>query len=276
MIEFGKGEAFRQPGWLERAGAPFRGPLAHSRLKGPLKRLYDAALDRMPGDRLVCRFPDGEKVRLAAAYRQVVWNAEEYGAFRAQVSDGNVVFDVGANLGGYTMLFGQWVGERGKVYAFEPAPVARGGLIRHVALNALGRRVVVRPEAMSSADGTARFRASGLNGDNRLAADVGHAIEVTTTSLDSFCGTHGLRPTFIKLDVEGAELDVLRGARETFASIGDGLTVYVELHPHLWPAFGYARADVERELDHQRLRVERIDGGPDPWNLQGVCLRLCR
>jgi hypothetical protein len=75
MMEFGKGETFRRAGWLERAGAAFRRPLANSSLKAPLKRLYEAVLDRAPGDRLVCRFPGGEAVRLAAAFRQVVWNA---------------------------------------------------------------------------------------------------------------------------------------------------------------------------------------------------------
>jgi FkbM family methyltransferase len=238
--------------------------------------MYEAVLDRMPGDRLVCRFPEGEVVRLAAAFRQMVWNAEEYGAFREHISEGDVVFDVGANLGAYTTLFGQWVGPRGRVYSFEPAPVARGGLLRHVTLNGLADRVVVRPEAMSAAEGTARFRASGLNGDNRLGDDSAQSIDVPTTSLDAFCRTHALRPAFIKLDVEGAELDVLRGARETLASVGAGLTLYVEMHPHLWPAFGYTRADIERELDRQRLRLERIDGRPDPWNIEGVCLRVCR
>ncbi|MEO8076551.1 MAG: FkbM family methyltransferase [Acidobacteriota bacterium] len=276
MMEFGKGETFRRAGWLERAGAAFRRPLANSSLKAPLKRLYEAVLDRAPGDRLACRFPGGEVVRLAAAFRQVVWNAEEYGAFRQHIADGDVVFDVGANLGGYTMLFGMWVGPRGKVYGFEPAPGARRGLTRHVMLNHLEDRIVVRPEAMSIRDGTTRFRAAGLDGDNRIAHGAEQGIDVATTSLDTFCRAHHLHPSFIKLDVEGAELDVLKGARETLLAVGRGLALYVEMHPHLWAGFGYGRADLERELARQGLGVERIDGHPDPWTIAGVCLRVTR
>jgi FkbM family methyltransferase len=276
MMEFGKGETFRHPGLLERAGAAFRRPLEKSSLRAPLKRLLEGVLDRMPGDRLVCRFPNGETIRLAAAFRQVGWNAEEYAAFRADVSDGDVVLDVGANLGGYTLLFGQWVGPQGTVYGFEPAPEARRGLLRHVTLNGLEDRIVVQPEAMSVAEGTTRFRATGPDGDNRIAHRVEPGIDVPTTSLDAFCRRHRLKPSLIKLDVEGAELDVLRGARETLAAVGNGLTLYVEMHPHLWAGFGYSRVDLETELDRQGLRVERIDGRPDPWALAGVCLRLTR
>jgi FkbM family methyltransferase len=276
-MEFGKGDGFRQYGWMERAARPFRGALTDSRLRAPIKRMYEAVLDSMPGDRLVGHFPHGESVRLAAAYRQVVWNPEEYEAFRRVVAAGTTVLDIGANLGGYTVLLAQWVGPAGRVHAFEPAPGAREGLLRHIRLNDVGDRVEVHAEAMSAGTGRARFRAVGLQGDNRLVAGTGDAgIEVGTTSIDEFCRAHDVRPGFIKMDVEGAELDALRGARATIASAGDALQLYVEMHPHLWDAFGYSRADLQAELDGQHLRVERLDGQPDPWSLAGVCLRLRR
>jgi FkbM family methyltransferase len=280
MMEFGTGQAFRDASWLERVAAVFRAPLARSPLKGPLTRAYEAVLDRLPGDRLVCHFPQGESVRLAAAFRQVTWNAEEYRAFRSAVAAGDTVLDVGANLGAYAVLFGQWVGPSGRVFAFEPAPEARRGLERHVALNGLNDRVVVRPEAMADKDGTVRFRASGPHGDNRIMKidrdDAPDRIDVATTSIDTFCRGRNLQPRFIKVDVEGAELDVLRGARETIAAAGASLDLYVEMHPHLWPAFGTSRAEIEEELERQRLRPERLDGRPDVWAIEGVCLRMRR
>jgi FkbM family methyltransferase len=282
-MESGTGEAFRNPSWIERAASALRGPLARSPLKAPVKRAYEAVLDRLPGDRLVCRFPQGESVRLAAAFRQVTWNADEYRAFGREIAAGGVVLDVGANLGAYTMLFGQWVGAGGRVFAFEPAPEARRGLERHVALNGLGDRIVVRPEAMAAAPGVAWFRAAGPQGDNRIVrrdsrgseADPG-GIEVATTSIDAFCRERNVRPDFIKVDVEGAELEVLKGARDTIAAAGPALGLYIEMHPHLWAAFGSSRAEIEQELDRQRLRPERLDGSSDVWGIEGVCLRMRR
>jgi FkbM family methyltransferase len=279
-MEFGTGQAFRDASWFERVAALFRAPLSRSPLRRPLTRAYEAVLDRLPGDRLVCHFPQGESVRLAAAFRQVTWNAEEYHAFKSDIASGDTVLDVGANLGAYAVLFGQWVGPAGRVFAFEPAPEARRGLERHVALNGLDDRIVVRPEAMSEREGTVRFRASGPHGDNRIMKidgdDAADRIDVVTTSIDVFCRERNLQPRFIKVDVEGAELDVLRGARATIAAAGASLDLYVEMHPHLWPAFGTSQAEIEGELERQHLRPERLDGRPDVWCIEGVCLRLSR
>jgi FkbM family methyltransferase len=276
-MELGKGDEFRRPGWLERAGKPLRGPLTNSRLKAPLKRMYEAVLDRLPGDRLVGRLPHGESVRLAAAYRQVGWNADEYEAFRAVVKPGATVLDVGANLGGYTVLFAQWVGPAGRVHAFEPAPGTREGLTRHVLLNGMRERVVVHGEAVSATEGIAHFKAVGIQGDNRLVVDGGSdAIDVRTTSIDAFCRRHSVRPALIKVDVEGAELAALQGARATIAALGYDLELFVEIHPHLWADFGYSRSDLESELERQGLRAERLDGHRDVWSIAGVCLRVRR
>ena len=73
---------------------------------------------------------------------------------------------------------------------------------------------------------------------------------------------------------EGAELDVLRGARATIAAGGPGLKLYVEMHPRLWRDFSVMRAEIEAELAHQGLRARRLDGDPAIWNIEGVCLQL--
>lgn len=275
MMEFGRGDDFRRRGWLERAGQACRAPLANSRLKRPLKQIYESALDHFAGQRLVATLPHGETVRLTAANRQVAWNPEESEAFRRVVKAGATVLDVGANLGAYTVLLAGWVGAGGRVHAFEPAPDARSGLIKHLALNGVSDRVTVHAEALSDGQRSARFRAIGMQGDNRLLpAGATEGIAIATTSIDEFCAAHALQPSFIKLDVEGAELDVLRGARATIASGGESLALFVEMHPQLWSVFGYSRADLEAELDRQGLKAERLDGQPNPWSLAGVTLRL--
>ena len=277
MIQSGRGESFRSRTWIERTAEAFRRPLSRSALRMPLKHAYETVLDHLPGDHLFSHFPGGESVRLAAAYRHVTWNAEEYRAFKADVSAGDVVLDVGANVGAYSLLFAQWVGPSGRVYAFEPAPEARRGLERHVLLNHCSDRVSISAEAVSASRGMAQFRATGLQGDNRLVPSaVADGIPVRTTSIDEFCSVHYLAPSLIKVDVEGAELDVLRGAARTIAARGHALALYVEMHPSLWASARSSREQMEEELARQGLVAERLDGGTDLWGIEGVCLRLRR
>jgi len=108
-MDLGKGDPYRRRAWIERAATALRVPFAGSPLRAPLKRAYESLLDRLPGDHLVSRLPGGESVRLAAAFRQVTWNPDEYRAFKADISPGDVALDVGANLGAYSLLFAQWI-----------------------------------------------------------------------------------------------------------------------------------------------------------------------
>jgi FkbM family methyltransferase len=273
--EVGIGRPYRRSSWLERLGGYLSATVAAAGLQKVLKPVYQAALGWVGGDRLVATLPGGERVRIDPAHRQLAWNAEEYAAFKAAVQPGATVLDVGANLGAYTVLFARWVGPQGRVIAFEPAPASRDGLERQLALNGAADRVAVRPEAVAAASGVRPFRADAMQGDNRLnVGDAGPGvILVETTSLDEFCAREDVSPDLIKIDVEGAELDVLRGARTTIARGGAGLALFIELHPLVWPTMGVTQADVESELRAQGLTLERIDGGGDPWAIAGVCLR---
>jgi FkbM family methyltransferase len=164
----------------------------------------------------------------------------------------------------------------GRVYAFEPAPEAFGGLSAHVRLNGLEDEVTCVRAAAAASTGTATLAVDGLSGANRLDASAdGERVE--TVTLDDFCRREGIRPSFIKIDVEGAELDVLRGARETIRAGGDGLALFVEMHPTIWSEMGITAADVRGEMETQGLRAVPLrDGVGDPWALEGECLRLVR
>lgn len=274
--QIGIGRSYRDATWLERLGSRLRAIVSRTALRGVLKPAFQWTLGWVAGDRLVATLPGGERVRMHPAHRQLAWNADEYAAFKDAVGPGAIVLDIGANLGAYTVLFAQWVGPRGGVVAFEPAPASRAGLERQLELNDVAARVDVRPEAVAAASGVRRFRAVGVQGGNRLETidDSSDCIAVPTTSIDEFCERAGVEPDLMKIDVEGAELDVLRGARRTIARRGSRLAVFMELHPTLWPQSGVTQADVGAELAAQGLTLERIDGPGDPWAIEGVCLRV--
>jgi FkbM family methyltransferase len=273
QMKQGDSSSFRERTLEERLVMGARTVLP-DRVRRAISGAYNRALRGRSGH-LECRLPGGESILVRPEYRHIGWNPDEYAAFRADIGSGDVVFDVGANLGAYTLLFGQWVGAGGQVYSFEPARDARLGLEQHIAMNALGKQVVVRAEAMSGTVGSAPFLSSGTSGANRLMSASGAgSCAVPTTTIDAVCASLGLRPRLIKVDVEGAELDVLRGARQTIAAGGEQLRLYVEMHPSLWPELGFSRQDVENELKLQHLEAQCLDGSPAAWELEGVCLRL--
>jgi FkbM family methyltransferase len=273
---FGEAHACRRPSTLERLGRALARPLGPGPLRAAAARALEGTLYLASGGRgLKCRLPEGEIVRVLPKYRHASWNLDEYRAFRRALAPGAVALDVGASVGSYALLFGQWVRPHGRVYAFEPAPAVRDALERHIALNGLGDVVVAVAQAVSDRTGRARFVTPGLHGISRLAGEMEPApTTVDTITIDEFCERERVRPHLIKLDVEGAELAALRGARTIIRACRRDLALFVELHPSLWPCAGVTRQEFEDELAELRLRLEAPATDVDPWSLEGVSMRL--
>jgi FkbM family methyltransferase len=228
---------------------------------------------------LVSVLPAGERFVVSPAHRHVSWNPDEYAAFRASVRPGATVLDVGANVGAYSVLFARWTGTAGRVVALEPDPVAFAGLEAHLRLNGMEDRVTaICAAATDGSRSRARLATSSSSGLARLVdehAGRDSAIEVRATSIDELCRSHGLAPSVIKIDVEGAELQVLRGARHTIAAAGPELALFVEMHPAIWRDAGVAPEEVARECEAQGLWPERLDGTSGGLGTtEGVCVRL--
>jgi FkbM family methyltransferase len=270
----------RQSSLLESLAGQTRLRTLNPHLREVLRSFFYEILWWQSGRKcLVNSLPGGELVRVHPRYRYASCNLEEYYAFRRAVRPGDVALDVGANVGFYTVLLSQWVGINGRVAAFEPMPTVFHALRRHVVMNANAGPVQCFPMAVSDQCGRQSLLAAPHVGINRLAApheakSAEPQCEVETISLDVFCQQHELKPNFIKIDVEGYELWVLRGARETIRQAGSQLQLFVELHPSVWPALGLSRKDIEDELAEQHLRLEPLTQQHDPWVLEGICSRL--
>jgi FkbM family methyltransferase len=269
---------FRSRGFVETAGERFRSAPLGSHIREWAKRAYYAALMLQTGGRgLPCRLPDGERLRALPEHRYLSWNPQEYAAFKRAVSPGMVALDVGANVGAYSMLLGQWVGPTGRVFAFEPAPSAFHGLVRHLRLNDLSGVVRAVHAAAGDRETQAEFLIMGTAGEGRLAAPAdgdGARVNVPVVTIDAFCAREGIDPDFIKIDVEGWELAVLRGARETIRRRGRALALFVEMHPSAWPHLATSRESLLDELRAQRLEPVSLGGTDDLWAIEGVALEL--
>lgn len=159
----------------------------------------------------------------------------EMAFLRSVLKPGMTFVDVGANVGLYTILASRLTGSSGRVVAFEPSPRERASLQRHIERNSLGN-VIVRPEAVSDEAGTATLHLTDpyWGGQNTIGApiyegvDVVSSVGVPTARLDDVLNEIGLDTIdCLKIDVEGAEAMVLRGAARTLT--GSRPIVLIEL-----------------------------------------------
>lgn len=139
-------------------------------------------------------------------------------ALLSLVRPGDVVVDVGAHIGTFTVPLARRVGPSGRVTAFEPAAVNRALLAENVEQNDAADVVAVRGELVGSEGGDA-YRPTVPAGNTGAAAfesdDRTVASPLPRTTLDAWWAAEGRPPVeVLKIDVEGMELDVLRGAEE--------------------------------------------------------------
>lgn len=138
--------------------------------------------------------------------------------FANRIDSGNVVYDIGAHVGWYSMIASRLVGDTGHVVAFEPHPPNVSYLRRHIELNSASNVAVV-PAAVSASDGTAAFLPGASRTTGRLSGPSSDATSVRTISVDSLVEAgEAPPPDVIKIDVEGHEKDVLVGAQRTLVA----------------------------------------------------------
>jgi FkbM family methyltransferase len=180
------------------------------------------------------------------------WSVHFFGTYEPEVrteirrylKPGAIAIDVGANVGWHTLLMATRAGSTGRVYAFEPNDSTRRRLVSAVEANRLthvtvdGRAVADRvgasgfqaPLAGHVWDGTGRLtsepaprRLEGLErreGQERGKGEEGLGATIECTTLDAFVAErHIERLAFVKIDVEGWELSVLRGARHVLTEL---------------------------------------------------------
>jgi FkbM family methyltransferase len=187
---------------------------------------------------------------------------------RKCVLPGQVFFDVGAHYGWMSLMAAHYAGAAGRVVAFEPAPPLVETLRYHKRINRLKQMEIVVSAVCDIDSESVPFRLinDGLSSGNSLVAHESEGRMTETTArgvtLDTYCLQHDLWPDVLKIDVEGAELLVLRGAAKVLLRKAPKLIV--ALHPP-WLPGGQTAAeffDVVASYGYQLLdsKVDRFQG----------------
>lgn len=137
-------------------------------------------------------------------------------AILSVVQKGHVFYDIGANVGFFSVLVGREVGPAGAVYAFEPVPANAARIERNALLNQLDNIHVLRLAVSSELGRSELLLAHHAGGAVLKGAgvppDLAGSLFVETASIDALMESQGLRtPDIVKIDVEGAEINVLHG-----------------------------------------------------------------
>lgn len=178
--------------------------------------------------------------------------------FRRLLRPGMVVVDVGAHVGYYTLLSAGLVGERGKVYAFEPCPSTYSLLLKNIRLNGYENVIAVN-RAVSDKMGRDRlFLAPDSSTGHSMVTPHHDWIEMATTSLDEFFRDAEIKVDLIKMDIEGGEAKALQGMTRVLAENPD-LVLVTEFNPSALLASGRLPQEFLGCLCQLGFRVYGID-----------------
>lgn len=187
--------------------------------------------------------------------------------FRNVLRPGQVVLDVGANMGYYTLLAAQGVGEEGEVHSFEPVERTFERLSYNVRLNGL-RNVRLNRLVVSDSPGEMVVHVApesniGMSSLAVPACGSTRTEQVRALTVNDYCADHRIdRVDLLKIDTEGAELQVLRGASEVLRR-NPSLRILAEVHGGNLARFGDSAEGIGSYLQEFGLLPHRItESGP--------------
>lgn len=183
------------------------------------------------GKSAICRYDENLKMKVDIdewiqqhVYFFGVYDPVNINYVKSQLKTGDYFFDIGANVGCFSLTASRSVGEEGKVYSFEPVKKVYDRLNENIKLNEL-RNVTTVPKAVYQENTTLRFYIAsqenlGMSSIREHDTMSGEVEEMEAISLDNYIRENNIgRADFIKMDIEGAEFFALKGMTETLRNL---------------------------------------------------------
>lgn len=142
------------------------------------------------------------------------YEAVKQNKFVEMITPGSIIFDIGANVGIYTLVASVLTGKDGRVYAFEPLEENLLYLRKHISINNINN-VEVLPFAVSNCSGSLSFEKNRDRFQGKLS-EAG-TIKVNSIRIDDFVKANNVKPDILKIDIEGGEYDALLGSIVTLS-----------------------------------------------------------
>jgi len=188
---------------------------------------------------------------------------EEFGTsiVKQMIKKGDVVLDLGAHIGYFTLIFAKLVGENGKVYAFEPSPDNYSLLKKNVQVNGYNNVILVKNGVSNKTGKNMLYLSDSNPGDNMIidTKENRQSIEIETVRLDDYFRDFKNQINFIKMDIQGAELDALRGMSSLLKKM-ENIKIMSEFAPKWLKKFGNEPIEYLKLLKEFNFKIFEIDG----------------
>jgi len=200
------------------------------------------------------------------------YEQNETNFIKNSINRGDIVIDIGANIGYYTLLFARLVGDTGKVYSFEPDPRNFLLLEKNVQINnysnvLLEKKAVSNKSQKSQLYMTEFTPVSSMHKGNSSIIDE---IDIDVVTLDDYFKINPIRPDFIKIDIEGYELNALKGMKSILQS-SDKTKIMIEYNPLTKKVFNSDPMDSLTFLDELGYKFKDLNSNiPMFFNLNQV------
>lgn len=194
-----------------------------------------------------------------------------------EIKKGDVVIDIGAHIGYYTVLFAKLVGPEGKVFAFEASPTNFEILKKNISVNGY-KNVILNNKAVSDKNGKLTLYITGRTSTENFlfkpenftdSSKIKQTVEIDSITLDDYFQDFNGEINFLKMDISGAEPRVMKGM-SSILNKNNSLKIQQEWWPNAIRTHGFEPDSHLKVLTEMGYKIYEIDGAKNKLNLATI------